>query len=155
MALAALFKGWGPKKFKLADYEEIVLKSATSANPGVKTAAYEFYKACYFWLGEGILLRIEDKLKKTQIDDLKKLFEKVKEEIDAAGGKKVAMKTRTEMENAAEAAKDAAIDAAMAEEAEEEKKADEPDRLEMAPECDLLEKYGPAWQEKTNAEAKW
>lgn len=25
----------------------------------------------------------------------------------------------------------------------------------MAPECDLLEKYGPAWQEATDAEAKW
>ena len=41
-------------------------------------------------------MRVDEKLKKAQIDDLKKLFEKVKEEIDAAGGKKVAMKTRTE-----------------------------------------------------------
>lgn len=117
IALAELFKAWGPKKFKLADYEEVVLKAAQSTNPGAKTAAYEFYKACYYWVGEGILLRVEDKLKKAQIDDLKKLFEKVKEEIDAAGGKKVAMKTRTEEAQAAEDAKNAAIDAAMAEEA--------------------------------------
>ena len=153
IALAALFKAFGPKKLKVQEYEEVVLKAAQSTNPAVKNAAYEFYKSWYYWQGEGILMRVEEKLKKAQVDDLKKLFEKVKEEIDAAGGKKIAVPTRTEAKRAAEDAKNAAIDAAMEEEKKEEEAA--PDPLELAPELDVLEKYGPTWQEATNAEAKW
>lgn len=44
----------------------------------------------------------------------------------------------------------------MAAAAEEEKNAEpEADPLEMAPELDLLQTYGPEWQEKINGEAKW
>jgi len=55
------------KKLKYQDYAATVNKNATSTNPAIKTAAYEFYKACYKWMGDALLPLIEDKLKKQQI----------------------------------------------------------------------------------------
>ena len=57
-----------------------MLKNAQNTNLGCKNAAYDFYKAVYKWIGDAILPTIEDKLKPTQISDLKKLFEAVKAE---------------------------------------------------------------------------
>ena len=52
------------KKLKFQDYAAVIAKNATSTNPAIKTAAYEFYKACYKWMGDAIITLIEDKLKK-------------------------------------------------------------------------------------------
>ena len=57
-----------------------MLKNAAHTNPDCKKASYEYYKAVYKWIGDALLPQIEDKLKKAQIDDLKKLFEAVKAE---------------------------------------------------------------------------
>ena len=66
-----------------------MLKNAQNANPACKKASYEYYKGVYKWLGEPIVAQIEEKLKKTQMDELKKLFEEVK-------GDKTKRLTRTE-----------------------------------------------------------
>jgi hypothetical protein len=67
-----------------------MLKNAQATNPGVKTASYDFYKAMYKWIGDALLPQLES-LKKTQIDDLKKLFVEVKDKND-----KTLRLTRTE-----------------------------------------------------------
>ena len=99
-------------------------------------------------MGEALLPQI-DSLKKQQIDDLKKLFAEVDSKIAEAGGKKEILKTRSEKMAAEEAAKEAAIDAAMAADEEvkggEETKEPEADPLEFAPEVDLNDKFGPEW----------
>lgn len=55
LALAALMKEWGLKRFKYGDYADAVMKNATGTNPAVKSAAYEVYDACYKWMGDAIL----------------------------------------------------------------------------------------------------
>ena len=80
LALAHLVDQFGIKKLKIGDYAANMLKNAQNTNPGCKNAAYDFYKAVYKWIGDAILPTIEDKLKPTQISDLKKLFEAVKAE---------------------------------------------------------------------------
>jgi hypothetical protein len=84
-----------------------MLKNAMNTNPGCKNAAYDYYKGVYKWIGDAILPQIEEKLKKSQIDDLKKAFEEVK-----AKGNKEKRLTRKEASEAKDAAMDAAIDAA-------------------------------------------
>jgi len=59
-----LFENFGVKKLKFQDFAATVVKNATSTNPAIKTAAYEFYKACYKWMGDALVPLIEDKLKK-------------------------------------------------------------------------------------------
>lgn len=55
MAVALLLENFGIKKVKIADFAEQMLKNAQNTNPACKNAAYDFYKACYKWIGEAIL----------------------------------------------------------------------------------------------------
>ena len=83
------------------------------------------------------------------------MFKEVSDKIAANGGKKEMLHTRSEKKEAEEAAKNAAIDAAMADEKEEESKANEPDPLEFAPEADLNEKFGSDWMASVDSATKW
>lgn len=82
LTLGLLFENFGVKKLKYQDYAATIVKNSTSTNPAIKTAAYECYKGCYKWMGDALIPLIEDKLKKQQMDDLKKLFEEVKAKGD-------------------------------------------------------------------------
>lgn len=75
LALGALVAAFGPKKVKIAEYAETMLKCAQHTNPDVKKQTYAYYKAVYKWIGDAIKPQLEDKLKKTQMDDLQKLFD--------------------------------------------------------------------------------
>jgi hypothetical protein len=79
------------------------------------------------------------------MEELKKTFAEVKEKND-----KTKRLTRTEKKEAAENAKNAAIDAAM-----EEEKQEVIDPLEFAEEVDILNKFDGAWQDSTAALSKW
>ena len=131
-----------------------MLKNAAHTNPDCKKAAYEYYKAVYKWIGDALLPQIEDKLKKAQIDDLKKLFEAVKAE-----GSKEKRLTRKERK-VADAKKDeeqeeqddqAAADL-MAEQAKAEEEVIDP--LEFAPVKDVLAGIPPEWYEEL-PKLKW
>ena len=63
VALGVLVANVGVKKIKIAEYAKQMLANAQNTNPAVKTAAYDFYKAVYKWIGDAILPQIEDKLK--------------------------------------------------------------------------------------------
>ena len=54
-AVASLIENYGVKKVKIAEYTANMLKNAQHTNPGVKNAAYDFYKAVYKWIGDAIL----------------------------------------------------------------------------------------------------
>ena len=150
-----MIENWGLKKFKFPEYADVILNNASNTNPQAKNAAYECYKAIYKWMGEPLLAQIEDKLKKAQIDDLKKMFKEVTDKIAENGGKKDMLQTRSEKAKAEEDAKNQAIDAAMADEKEEEKKANEPDPLEFAPEAFVGDKFGSAWMTEVDGLPKW
>mgnify|MGYP000170612978 CR=1 FL=1 len=48
MALAALVDKFGTEKVKTADYDEVMLKNATSPSPdSLKKFSYRYYKAIY------------------------------------------------------------------------------------------------------------
>ena len=66
-AIAALVESYGIKKVKVANFTEVMLKNASNANPACKTAAYDYYKGLYKWIGDAVLPQIEDKLKKIQV----------------------------------------------------------------------------------------
>lgn len=83
-------------------------------------------------------------------DDLKKLFEEVK-----AKGDKSKRVFKSEKAAAEEAAKNAAIDAAMAEESKGAEEEEAVDPLEFAPEVDIIGKYNAEWMETTSAIKKW
>ena len=78
------------------------------------------------------------------MDDLKKAFEEVKEK-----GNKDKRCTRSEKKDAADNAKNEAIDAAMEEEKKGEEAEEVIDALEFAPEVDILSKFEGEWIEKT------
>lgn len=67
VALAALVECFGVKKVKIAQYGTNMLKNAQNTNPACKTAAYDYYKAVYKWIGDALLPQIEEKLKKAQM----------------------------------------------------------------------------------------
>ena len=146
-AVASLLEAFGHKKMRIPDYAEQMLKNAQNTNPGCKTAAYDYYKAVYKWIGDAILPQIQDKLKPTQMDDLKKLFEEVKAKND-----KTKRLVRSEKEAEEENKKNAAIDAVMAEEAKVEEVVDP---LEFAPIKDVLSQFDGEWQDATAAIKKW
>jgi len=55
MAVALLMENYGVKKIRIPDFAECMLKNAANTNPMVKTAAYDFYKSVYKWIGDAIL----------------------------------------------------------------------------------------------------
>mmetsp|Transcript_34357 Transcript_34357/g.52644 ORF Transcript_34357/g.52644 Transcript_34357/m.52644 type:complete len:112 (-) Transcript_34357:6245-6580(-) len=54
-AVALLVENFGPKRFDIREFSEQMLKNATSTNPGVKNASYDYYKAVYKWIGDALL----------------------------------------------------------------------------------------------------
>jgi predicted Abi (CAAX) family protease len=67
VAIAHMVTYFGVKKIKIAQYAEVMLNNAQNTNPQCKTAAYDYYKGIYKWVGDAILPQIEDKLKKAQM----------------------------------------------------------------------------------------
>jgi len=55
IAVAALLEAFGLKKVNIKHYSEQMLKNAGNTNPGVKNAAYDYYKAVYKWMGDAML----------------------------------------------------------------------------------------------------
>ena len=55
LAVAFLLENYNPKRFKISDFQDQMIKNAQNTNPGCKNAAYEFYKAAYKWIGENVL----------------------------------------------------------------------------------------------------
>ena len=65
LALAALVSNYGIRSVIIGEYADIILKNAQSTNQDCKKASYEYYRACYKWIGDDLLPEIEGKLKKS------------------------------------------------------------------------------------------
>jgi len=54
-AIALLVENFGVKKITISFFAEVMLKNAQHTNPQCKTAAYDYYRAVYKWIGEAIV----------------------------------------------------------------------------------------------------
>jgi hypothetical protein len=141
-ALTDLWNAFGPAKFKPPTFLPYLKAAAGHTNPACRSAGIEMCKALYRWLGASTLPTIESMLKPAQVTDLTKAFEEMK-------GKPNEFKVLTRSEQAA--AKDAALDEAIASEAAQEA----PDVYDMAMEVDILTKHNPEWAGAVQEEKKW
>ena len=105
------------------------------------------YKAIYLWMGAAAAEALIEPLKEAQKVQLKKDFEALAPENEK---KEYRRKTRTEQEQAKEAALDEAINAAA-----EEEKEEAVDVYDLSAPQDILGQFNGEWTAATLALAKW